>query len=369
MKIALDHQIFCNQYYGGISRYFVSITQSMCDMGHEACVFAPFHINRYLAEIPADAVRGRFFNRYPPKTARLFAKLNPHVAKWQITKWRPDVVHETYFSKTPMGPVGVPTVITVYDMIHEIYPELLAKGDRTSELKRIAVERADHVICISDSTRNDLIRLFNVPEQKTTTVYLAADVSPTPRDDAARATAEHPRPYLLYVGMRGGHKNFSGLVDAVAGSPRLRSDFDVVAFGGGDFSDAERSAIDGASLSADRVHHVSGDDAVLNALYANAGAFVYPSLYEGFGLPPLEAMTYNCPVVSSNTSSMPEVIGDAGEYFPPTDIGAMSRAIESVVYSEDRRRDLVAKGRDRLREFSWEKCAAQTLAVYQGLHG
>jgi glycosyltransferase involved in cell wall biosynthesis len=268
-----------------------------------------------------------------------------------------------------MGPVGVPTVITVYDMIHEIYPELLAKGDRTSELKRIAVERADHVICISDSTRNDLIRLFNVPEQKTTTVYLAADVSPTPRDDAARATAEHPRPYLLYVGMRGGHKNFSGLVDAVAGSPRLRSDFDVVAFGGGDFSDAERSAIDGASLSADRVHHVSGDDAVLNALYANAGAFVYPSLYEGFGLPPLEAMTYNCPVVSSNTSSMPEVIGDAGEYFPPTDIGAMSRAIESVVYSEDRRRDLVAKGRDRLREFSWEKCAAQTLAVYQGLHG
>ena len=365
MKIAFDHNIFCNQYYGGISRYFVRTAQNMLELGHDARVFAPYHINRYLHEFPQAAVSGKFFSKYPPKTSRLFALLNPLLARRQISKWQPDIVHETYFSKSSMAPKGVPTVLTVYDMTHELYPELLAADDRTSEFKRIAVARADHVICISESTRNDLIRLFNVPRDKTSTIYLAADISPVPRPNPDRET----RPYLLHVGMRGGYKNFSGLLEAVASSSRLGDDFDIVAFGGGVFSDAERQMIAKHGLSSDQVRHVDGDDAVLAGLYADASAFVYPSLYEGFGLPPLEAMAHDCPVISSNTSSMPEVIGDAGEFFLPTDIGAMSHAIESVVYSEDRRRDLISKGRDRLKEFSWKKCAEQTLAVYQGLQG
>lgn len=365
MKIAFDHNIFCNQYYGGISRYFVRTAQNMLDMGHDARVFAPFHINRHLAEFPGRAVAGRFFKKYPPKTSRLFALLNPVLARRQISKWQPDVVHETYFSKTSMAPVGAPTVLTVYDMTHEVYPELLAANDKTSELKRIAVERADHIICISDSTRNDLIRLFNVPQEKTSTVYLASDISPMVSETQDKKT----RPYLVFVGMRGGYKNFSGLVEAVASSSRLKADFDIVAFGGGVFSEAERQMISNHGLSADRVRHIGGDDVVLGGLYRGASAFVYPSLYEGFGLPPLEAMAYGCPVISSNTSSMPEVIGDAGEFFPPTDVEAMTQAIESVVYSDDRTKGLINKGHERLKEFSWKKCAEQTLAVYQGLRG
>lgn len=367
MKIAFDHQIFCNQYYGGISRYFVSTAQNMQTRGHDTRIFAPFYINCYLSEFPTRAVGGRYLNNYPAKTGRLFALLNPVLAKRGIAKWQPDIVHETYFSKKSMAPLGVPTVVTVYDMIHELYPDLLPANDRTSKLKRAAVERADHVICISDSTRNDLIRLFNVPEEKTSTVYLASDASPTLDADRVGNSNKQPRPYLLYVGMRGGHKKFSGFVEAVAGSPRLKADFDIVAFGGGVLTEVELEIIEHNGLSSAHVRHVSGDDTVLSRLYAGANAFVYPSLYEGFGLPPLEAMAHDCPVVSSNSSSMPEVIGSAGEFFVPTDINAMSKAIEAVVYSENRTKELINKGRERLKKFSWEKCADQTLAVYEGL--
>ena len=366
MKIAFDHQIFCSQYYGGISRYFVSTALEMQNKGHDLRVFAPFYINNYLSELLNPAVKGRYLKKYPPKTSRIFSELNPYLSRRQIGKWRPNVVHETYFSKTRMAPLNVPTVLTVYDMIHERFPNTLAANDKTTELKRLAVERADHVICISNSTRNDLIELFNVRPEKTSTVYLASDITPAL---ILGESQKGVRPYLLYVGMRSGHKNFSGLIDALVTSPKLKADFDVVAFGGGAFSEAEEQMITAHGFLADQVRHVKGDDTALGRLYACAAAFVYPSLYEGFGLPPLEAMAQGCPVISSNTSSMPEIIGDAGELFPPTDLSAVAKAIEAVVYSESRRADLISKGRERLKEFSWQKCADQTLAIYQGLHG
>ena len=104
MKIAFDHQIFCNQYYGGISRYFVSTALDMQKKGHDLQIFAPFQINSYLSEFPDRAVKGRYFEKYPPKTSRIFSKLNPFLSRHQISKWRPDVVHETYFAKTRMAP-------------------------------------------------------------------------------------------------------------------------------------------------------------------------------------------------------------------------------------------------------------------------
>ena len=104
---------------------------------------------------------------------------------------------------------------------------------------------------------------------------------------------------------------------------------------------------------------------MLGKLYDSARAFVYPSVYEGFGIPPLEAMAHSCPVISSNTSSMPEVIGGAAEYFDPLDIDDMKYAIEKVVYSESRIEILKALGERRLMSFSWDKCSQETLGVYR----
>jgi len=151
----------------------------------------------------------------------------------------------------------------------------------------------------------------------------------------------------------------------VAARPALRNAFDVIAFGGDTFNAAEQALIAKLGFAPQSVRQVGGDDAVLGSLYAQARAFIYPSMYEGFGLPPLEAMAHDCPVVTSNSSSMPEVVGNAGEYFDPMDIEAQAEAICSVVFDEQRRSELIELGRQRLHLFSWERCALETQAVYQ----
>jgi glycosyltransferase involved in cell wall biosynthesis len=138
-----------------------------------------------------------------------------------------------------------------------------------------------------------------------------------------------------------------------------------MAFGGGAFSAAESRLIRRLRLDQDTVRQFSGGDNVLCELYANASAFVYPSLYEGFGFPPLEAMSHGCPVVSSNTSSMPEVIGHAAKFFDPTSTEDIKEAIEAVVYSDQLRLALIETGNRQFKQFSWRKCAAKTLSLYE----
>ena len=144
-------------------------------------------------------------------------------------------------------------------------------------------------------------------------------------------------------------------------------DFIIVAFGGGSFSSSEIQLLKTLGIQEGQIIHVSGDDAKLANYYYNASAFIFPSLYEGFGLRVLEAMSLDCPVISSNTSSMPEVIGDAAEYFDPKSEEQIVHAIENVVFSETRRKELIMKGRKRHKRFTWKKCADETFEVYKQL--
>ncbi len=155
------------------------------------------------------------------------------------------------------------------------------------------------------------------------------------------------------------------MVRAVASDKGLRDAFDIITFGGPSLNTHEREFTEAVGLRTGSVHHLKGNDAQLGALYNNARAFVYPSYYEGFGLPPLEAMAHDCPVVVSNTSSIPEVVGDAGEYFAPSDCEQQAQAIRNVVFDEARRDDLIAKGRERLKHFSWKRCAHETRDSYR----
>ena len=120
-------------------------------------------------------------------------------------------------------------------------------------------------------------------------------------------------------------------------------------------------------LDSGQVRQFGGSDQLLTRLYEHASALIYPSLYEGFGIPPLEAMSHNCPVICGKTSSIPEVVGDAGAYFDSEDIHSIRSTIEEVVGSESHRRALIEKGQARLNCFSWDRCAAETLKVYKQL--
>lgn len=319
MRIAFDQQIFAQQRFGGISRYYVRLVEHLSALGQDIRVIAPFFCNEYLHGLPNNVVSGR----YVANINRVTSFSSRWTAKGQIRLWRPDITHETYYAKRATYR-GCPTVVTVYDMIHELFPEAFPSDDKVAAFKRAAVARADHVICISQSTRNDLVRLLGVPRAKTTAIHLGVERFPHPDAAVVASLTLMKRPYLLFVGARSGYKNFLALLQAVAGSSRLKADFDVVAFGGGGYTEAERNVISDLGFAAGNVIHMSGDDAMLGALYAHARAFVYPSLYEGFGLPPLEAMAQGCPVVSSDTSSMPEVIGDAAEFFTPSDVGDLT---------------------------------------------
>ena len=145
--------------------------------------------------------------------------------------------------------------------------------------------------------------------------------------------------------------------------------FDIISFGGGMLTSDEQATIRSLGFKNGQVKQIGGDDSVLASLYKDAIAFVHPSLYEGFGIPPLEAMAFECPVISSNSSSMPEVIGHAGEYFDPKEPESIKVAIENVVFSQSRIRDLKAKGLERIQVFSWQKCAKETLAIYKDMVG
>lgn len=346
-----------------MSRYYASLARELVAMGHQARIVAPVHGNQYLEALPAGTVVGWNQDRLPVNVRIVNRAINVIVGRGLIRAFRPDVVHETYYSLTGSAPRRTPTVLTVFDMIHELHPAGFGSPAAMSMIKRAAVRRADHVICISQHTRKDLIALFGCPPEKVSVVYLAADAFGSPAESVALPST---RPFLLFVGKRIPYKNFEGLLAAMAASPSLRKDLDVVAFGGGPFMPAEADAIRDAGMSG-RVYQVDGDDAVLGELYRRAMAFVYPSRYEGFGLPPLEAMMCGCPVISSNASSLPEVVGDAAELFDPADADAMARAIEAVVYSDARRAELVQRGTARARRFSWRRCADETLAIYRRL--
>ena len=283
-----------------------------------------------------------------------------------IKAWKPNIIHETYYSFLTPLTYDCVRVATVYDMIHEIFPEMFKKDNPSTEWKKAALNRVDHIISISNSTKKDLIDIFGINEKKISVVHLCVDPS------FAKLSQLEPiplntKPYILYVGVREGYKNFNQLLKSFSTSKNLMKDFNVIAFGGPKFSSAENKLMNDLGFLEGQIIHILGDDNLLGAYYSQARAFVYPSLYEGFGIPPLESMAYGCPVISSNTSSMPEVISDAAEFFDPTSCDDILRALEAVVYSESKIQILKNRGEKRLAHFSPQKFAQDTLSVYKSI--
>jgi glycosyltransferase involved in cell wall biosynthesis len=364
MRIAFDQQIFSWQEYGGISRYICSLAAHLSEIsGVKAKIFAPIHVNSYLACLPTD-IRIGIKVKTLPKTARIRINSSRLMAIPLIRAFRPDIVHETYYSDKVYAPKGAFRVLTAYDMIHEQFPEMFFKNDPTTGMKKKAFARADHIICISESTRRDLLKFFDVPAEKVSVTYLGFDAllerNTTPDFICSK-------PYLLYVGQRLEYKNFAGLFKAFARSEWMQNNFRILCFGGGPFTPVEKELFIKNGINETDIQQIGGDDSILADCYRNAAAFVYPSLYEGFGIPPLEAMSVGCPVICSNTSSIPEVAGDACEYFDPISVDSIRSAVENVMQSSDLRTNLIAKGLERCKLFTWQKCAAETLATYRSL--
>lgn len=360
MKILFDSHIFGLQQVGGISRYFVELASQLVNIdGVDARILAPLHINRLLLEssvrrLSLNVNAGRINFR-----SRLW--LDRLISQAMTAAMAPDVLHTTYYLQHSRPYRAKALVLTVHDMIHELFPADFPVDDLTAARKKRAVAAADHIICVSEKTRNDLCQILGVDISRTSVVYHG--VSPK-RKSSCPVPGLH-RPYLLFVGQRGGYKNFAMLLRAVAGSRKLREGFRIVAFGATPFSVGEIGLMSSLGLARDAVTYSSGSDAALDSLYSAAACFVYPSAYEGFGMPLLEAMSIGCPVVAAHTSCIPEVAGDAAEFFDASSSDALAAAILKVVSSPGRSLDLTRAGYARAANFTWQNTARKTLEVYR----
>jgi glycosyltransferase involved in cell wall biosynthesis len=364
MKILYNHQAF-SQKYGGVSRYFVELANNMTLYKNKKVtvkINSAFFKTNYLSNINQKILFNGFKVPDFKGSARLCSIVNLFVSPILSKHYDPDIIHETYYNGISRNKTRAKKIITVYDMIHELFPDQFPKKDKTTQLKRIAVTEADHIICISKNTQKDLVDIFNIDIKKTSVIHLGFSLT------AAKINEPQGfrRPYLLYVGSRNGYKNFIRFIKAYA-TPKIKNYFDLVMFGGGRLNDQELSLFDKLKVPRDSLQQVNGDDAVLAGYYKNASLFIYPSLYEGFGISPLEAMNYGCPVACSNTGSIPEIVGNAAILFDPYSIDAMRYNIISILYNDKIKSSLVLKGFKQIKNFSWKKCATETYKVYKNV--
>jgi len=361
LNILYDHQVFSWQRYGGISRYFYEIVSRLCRVSDDVSIslFLGLHINGYGLSSLRDRCKYYWGIKRPliPKTTKLMTFANNILFNLLASTFSSDIYHQTYYTYLMPSFTGK-RIVTVHDMIHEIYPEYFPSDRSIKSNKRISIMRASGIICPSTNTKNDLLRYYDVPENKIRVI--AHGNSLNFNDKSPRIVTE---PYILFTGQRLGYKNFNILLQAYAKSKRLVSEYKLVCFGGERICNEERQRISSLGLT-DKVIHHFGSDEVLANLYAHAAIFVYPSLYEGFGIPLLEAMHCRCPILASNTSSIPEVVGDGGLYFDPNDEDALSASIEQILSDSTLRNDLVRRGIEREKKYSWDACARETLEFY-----
>ena len=251
-------------------------------------------------------------------------------------------------------------------MNYEVMPQYSRFSRIKSELKRRACGAADQIIAISHSTKSDLIEKFSVPESKVHVVHLGVSPDFSARDHVHGITGEslEDEDYVLYVGKRGGYKNFKMLLDAFCRNNSLSKKFQLIAFGGGEFTSAEQAYIQKMGLSDKAIKHVSGNDALLARYYRGARLMVYPSLYEGFGLPIIEAMACGCPVLTSNISSMPEVGQKACAYFEPTNPNSLIDCLSDLLTDDAALNEFSKLGLDHSLRFDWETTARETENLY-----
>ena len=365
-RVVFDHQIFSTQQFGGISRLFSELARHLAeDTSWKVRILAPVHVNEYLGTLAPEIVIGWKVRPFRTNTS-VRRWLNTSVSRALIKREKPAIIHETYYSAAPSGPRRVPSVVTVYDMIHELFPTAFPEEADLTARKRAAVVRAAHVICISESTRNDLLDYFPVNPAKVSVVHLGPGIAAS-ATSARSSGSSSDRPYLLFVGERGAYKNFIGLVRALQARPEILRANDLLLFGGGPLRETERALLATSGIAANAVRHVGSNGEQLAELYRNAAALVYPSLYEGFGLPILEAMSCNCPVVCGTSSSIAEVAGDAAAFCDPADPESLGAAITHLLDNPDRAEALRQLGQKRARLFSWSRCARETAAVYEAV--
>ena len=329
--------------------------------------YRDFGIKTYLKCLTENLVKIDKNNEYLLLSDKKQNKLWEHlVLPFIVNRGGFDLFH-TPDHILPLLPIKCRKVITVHDLSFVNHPELFTAGKRSYKqlMTPLSLKRADRIIAVSQNTKNDIVKLYKTDPGKVTVVYNGVgeefcEVESKDVLSEARKKYELPDKYILFVGTIEPRKNIINLIKAYK-----KSGTDLIL------------AIVGKKgwMSDSIIKEITSDNRILwldtvgskdlPALYSMADLFVYPSLYEGFGLPVLEAMACGTPVITSNVSSLPEVAGDAAVLVDPDNADAIACAIKNILKNEELRKSLISKGPEQARKFSWKKCAKETLKVYE----
>jgi len=369
LQVIVDGLVYSLQAHGGISRIFQEILPRMCEL--DAALRLTLLTDGHLsAGLPTHR---HIEHRTIPQVSRLLRPerlwrpivptIRQAVRKWLLGRARGKIWHSTYF--TSPEEKGVPLVVSVYDMIFERFPSLFS-GSGTKHfnaLKRRCVLSADAVLCISETTRRDVMEFYGLKPERAHVIHLAHSPIFRVMEEKNRAGIPSSAPYFLYVGSRVHYKKFDLLLDAFSRHPRKDTALLVV---GSPWTPEEAVRLKTLELQ-HRVTLLGGvDDDLLCRLYNGAEAFVYPSLYEGFGIPLLEAMACGCPVIASRIPSSVEIAGDCPLYVEPDEPDDMVRAF-TLILAEGKQSERVKAGLEQVKRYSWDKTANETLNVYRAL--
>ena len=367
MKIFLDGTVFSRTRRGGILRTFQELPPRITNI--DSSTRFTLYLRRKLkdGELPKSPSVEYLYERsiYPRRW--LFGKYRTqdYLLDRAYLRNQPDIFHAIYFTR-PLE-IRTPYVVSVYDMIDEIYAPIQQYPKRWQfvERKRQCIEAADLILTNSQFTTCDLLKYSSVDEKKIVTIPLGVNPQFFSIQDENRKKsflAKHglAKPYFLYVGARRYNKNFMGLLRAYARF-KCAGDIDLVAVGDDDpFSKEEQTFVNSLALKGTLRHLKIVNEDELALAYNNALALIFPSFYEGFGLPVVEAMACGTPVLASNSSSIPEVAGDAALYFNPYDPDEIRVAMEAVLHS-DMATTLKKTGLERAALFTWDDSSQRNL--------
>lgn len=379
MKVLYDLQAFDMQTHGGVSRCFAELYAH-----RPAFVDASISIketnNVYLKDLgfpEAGDVYKHFLCAKDTKLKHFLFKLTYNLKYGKFSRWdkRPlinqyetesvikkgdfDIFHPTFFDDYFLPFLGKkPFVITVHDMI----PEIFSIDHSQAKQKLAVIPKAAHIIAVSGQTKKDLVRIMNVPEEKVSVVYHGTDEEPY----IPSSTPPIAEEYILYVGGRYVYKNFTAFCKSCVGVLKRHPQLKIVCTGV-PFSPEEIQLFESLGIKDRMVHRFVQTRQELFDLYHYAITFVYPSKYEGFGIPILEAYKADCPVMLNRVSCFPEIAGDAAVFF---DLNSEKSDFEEqfeTLYrlTGDERGELIQRQRERMKLYSWSKSAAQLADVYK----
>lgn len=356
--LIIDGTVFERETPGGIARLFSNTLPLLCDLDPKLKIQL-FFTKTPRIPYPKHKQISVFLPETVQKILRPFKFNTPQKLKFQrkfLQIWlrnsRDKFWLSTYFTTPPENWQGK-QVVMVHDFIYELFPAYIPGGESVVRQKALAISGADKVICNSQTTANDLRLLFPVAGKDIFVAHLAAD--PVFRLKPPDQISDRMEcPFVLFVGKRGNYKNFATLLEAYS-QWQERHAVKLVAVGS-DFSEAECKAIKEMSLEEDVVIIEHPNDEVLCDLYNQALAFVYPSLYEGFGIPLLEAMQCGCPIIASRIPSTEEVAGDIPFYFDAEDPLSLVAALDRLSNNEELQ-SRIREGLLRAKQFSWRATA------------